>query len=181
MKLWLVRHAKPLIEAGTCYGSSDVPADETATQTEAQALAKILPHGLPMVCSSLGRCGQLARALTALRPDLQAVPDPRITEMGFGQWEGQRWNDIPHHDYAAWIYDFWAWRVGGGESVQMFMQRVEAALGDVRVHPEAVWITHGGVIRAVTLLVQGVREVHKAGQWPREAPGHGQWQEIMFE
>ena len=181
MKLWLVRHAKPLIAAGTCYGSSDVPADAIATEAEAQALARTLPRGLPVVCSSLGRCGQLWRALHMLRPDLEAVVDPRITEMDFGLWEGRRWNDIPHDDYAAWLSDFWAWRVGGGESVQVFMQRVESALGDARGHKEAVWLTHGGVIRAVTLLVQGVREVHKAGQWPREAPAHGHWQEIMFD
>ena len=27
MKLWLARHAAPLIEAGICYGSLDIEAD----------------------------------------------------------------------------------------------------------------------------------------------------------
>ncbi|RZI96210.1 MAG: phosphoglycerate kinase, partial [Rubrivivax sp.] len=166
---------------GTCYGASDIPADAVATEAQARSLAAALPQGLPVICSTLGRCGQLARALLALRPDLTLTTDARITEMDFGGWEGRHWDDIPQSEYAAWIHDFAGYTVGGGESVRGFMARVEAALADSRVHPEAVWITHGGVIRAVSLLVQGTREVHKAGQWPREAPGHGTWREIMFE
>jgi hypothetical protein len=45
MRLWLVRHAAPLVEAGTCYGALDVPADAQATQQAAQALAQALPPG----------------------------------------------------------------------------------------------------------------------------------------
>ncbi|MBP7567207.1 MAG: histidine phosphatase family protein [Burkholderiaceae bacterium] len=180
MKLWLVRHATPLIAAGTCYGASDIPADAAATEAQARDLAAVLPQGLPVICSTLGRCGQLSRALLALRPDLSVRTDARIAEMDFGAWEGRLWEDIPEPEYSAWIDDFAGYVVGGGESVRGFMARVEAALADSRRHAEAVWITHGGVIRAVSLLVQGVREVHKAGQWPREAPGHGTWREIMF-
>ena len=39
MKLWLARHAAPLIDSGICYGSLDVEADEAATQSSARALA----------------------------------------------------------------------------------------------------------------------------------------------
>lgn len=181
MKLWLVRHARPLIAAGTCYGAIDIPADDAATAVQAQALAEALPAGIPLWCSPLSRCAQLARALHELRPDLPSVVDARLAEMDFGEWEGRPWSDIPQVEYAAWLFDFATYRVGGGESVREFMRRVEAALTDARAHPEAVWITHGGVIRAVNLLVRGVRDIHRAGQWPREAPGHGTWAEILFE
>jgi alpha-ribazole phosphatase len=40
---------------------------------------------------------------------------------------------------------------------------------------QPVWITHAGVIRATTLLAQGVRRVDQAQQWPQAAPAFGQW------
>ena len=39
MKLWLVRHAKPLVDEGVCYGASDLDADPEATLAAAQELA----------------------------------------------------------------------------------------------------------------------------------------------
>ena len=45
MKLWLARHAAPLIDSGICYGSLDVEADEAATQSSARALAAALGRG----------------------------------------------------------------------------------------------------------------------------------------
>ena len=34
-RLWLVRHAQPVVATGTCYGALDVPADAAATQVAA--------------------------------------------------------------------------------------------------------------------------------------------------
>ena len=44
---------------------------------------------------------------------------------------------------------------------------------------DAVWITHAGVIRAATLLAQGVRQIKQATQWPREALAFGRWCELQ--
>jgi len=38
-----------------------------------------------------------------------------------------------------------------------------------------VWITHAGVARAAFLISQGSRTVENASQWPKDAPGYGQW------
>ena len=38
MRLWLVRHAQPLVAPGVCYGATDMPADVDATSQAAQAL-----------------------------------------------------------------------------------------------------------------------------------------------
>ena len=69
MKLWLVRHARPLIEPGVCYGATDLAADPQATLKAATGLAGWLPAALPVRCSPLLRCVQLARALHELRPE----------------------------------------------------------------------------------------------------------------
>jgi alpha-ribazole phosphatase len=177
MKLWLVRHAQPLVEAGVCYGASDLPADAQATQACACALAELLPPGLRVLTSPLQRCTQLAQALQALRPDLPATPDARLREMDFGCWEGVRWDAIPKTAYDAWTSAFGQHRFGGRESVQELMQRVAAAQVEaVQGGGDVAWITHAGVMRAMRLLAQGIARIEHAAQWPQEAPAWGQWQ-----
>ena len=176
MTLWLARHAQPLIAPGICYGASDVAADAQGTLQTAQTLAGILPVGIALRSSPLQRCEQLTQCLKGLRPDLICTADARLAEMDFGCWEGQRWDAIPPAAYDDWTAAFGRHRFGGHESVGEFMQRV-ASVWDEATHLgcDAVWITHAGVIRAATLLAQGVREVHQATQWPSAAPAFGGW------
>ena len=175
MKLWLVRHAQPLVDGGVCYGASDVPADPQATLRAAQALAAQLPAGLALRSSPLRRCLELADALCALRPDFACSEDPRLAEMDFGRWEGARWDAIARAEFDAWMADFPGWRCGGGESVAQLMARVGQALADTRgAGSDALWITHGGVVRAVRLLAAGVAVPQRAGDWPREGLAFGQ-------
>ena len=176
MKLWLARHAQPLIAPGVCYGASDVAADAQGTLQAAQALAEILPMGIQLTSSPLQRCERLTQCLCGLRPDLAYKLDARLAEMDFGCWEGQRWDQIAPAAYDAWTDDFGRHRFGGHESVSEFMQRVARVWDEAQqAGRDAVWITHAGVIRAATLLAQGVREVHQATQWPQAAPGFGGW------
>lgn len=176
MTLWLVRHAQPLIDAGVCYGATDVAADAHATAIAAQALANALPSRLTVWTSPLQRCEQLAQAVIGLRPDLSYEIDTRLLEMDFGVWEGHRWDAIPPAAYDAWTADFGGHRFGGQESVSEFMGRVALAWDAFQSQgQDSVWITHAGVIRAVSLLAQGIRHINDATQWPAQAPSFGQW------
>lgn len=174
--LWLVRHAQPLLAPGLCYGATDVPVDPHATRQAALSLVLALPLHTTVVSSTLQRCELLAQSLQGLRPDLTYKTDTRLTEMNFGHWEGQRWDAIPRTAYDAWTADFAGHRFGGHESVAEFMRRVTAAWRELVQWPGSVlWVTHAGVIRAATLLSQGVHEVTQASQWPAEAPAFGGW------
>ena len=176
MTLWMVRHAQPLVDAGTCYGQLDMPADASATLACAQALVNILPPGISVTVSPLQRCEQLAQALLGLQPDLTIKKDARLQEMNFGAWEGQRWADIARAELDAWTADFDGYRVGGrGESVNAFMVRVAAAFDEMPYAENTLWITHAGVIRAVQLIASGQRQLQRADQWPVAAPAYGQW------
>jgi alpha-ribazole phosphatase len=176
MKLWLVRHAQVLLPPGVCYGATDVAADAAATLRAAQALAAELPLGLPLRVSPLQRCEQLALVLQGLRPDLAYKTDAGLAEMDFGHWEGQAWSTIPQSALDAWVADFASHRFGGRESVADVMQRVALAWDATQqAGQDAAWITHAGVIRAASLLHQGVRQVQQADQWPKAAPGFGAW------
>lgn len=179
MKLWLLRHARVTLEAGLCYGASDVPADPALTRVAAESAAALLPRGLPVCVSGLGRAQQLGRELHALRPDLgPAVTDPRLNEMNFGHWELQPWDAMPRAAFDAWMADFAHHRFGGAESTQQIIERVADALDDLRTQSvgEAVWVTHAGVIRAVQYIAtHGRGPIRYASQWPREAPAPGGW------
>ncbi len=172
--LRLVRHAAPLIDPGTCYGTLDVRADLAATEAAARALAPLLPSASLVHCSPLQRCVQLADALQALRADIRVRLDPRIAEMDFGTWEGCSWESIGQAAMDAWVADFASHRPGGGGSVSDFMKRVSAAFEDARRSgDDATWITHAGVIRAATLASQGRELISRAGDWPASAPDFG--------
>jgi alpha-ribazole phosphatase len=178
MALWIVRHARPLITAGICYGVLDVQADSAATDQAARELADTLSTGAVLRVSPLTRCQQLAHVLCALRPDLQARTDPRLREMDFGCWEGVAWDAIPQAALQAWTDDFGKHRFGGAESSNEVLMRVARVWDEDHADHDAVWITHAGVARAARLLADGVRVLTRADQWPLEAPGYGQWLQI---
>ena len=175
MPLWIVRHARPLIATGVCYGVMDVPADAAATAQAAQALALALPPDAVLRVSPLQRCQQLARAVQTLRPDLYALSDPLLREMDFGCWEGVAWNAIPPAALQAWTDDFGTHCFGGAESANQVLERVARAWDARLQNPDTVWITHAGVARAAVLLARGIRHLARAEQWPLDAPAYGQW------
>jgi len=175
MTLWLMRHARVELAAGVCYGVFDCAADARATARAAQALAEQLPHQLAVAVSPLRRCVQLAEALGHLRPDLVFTRDPRLAELDFGCWEGIAWAQIPRAALDAWVADFGAHRFGGAESANALMARVASAWDAHWARSQdAAWITHAGVLRAVALLQQGVRQVDSAAQWPLQSPAFGE-------
>ena len=182
MALWIVRHATPLIASGVCYGALDVAADAQHTLQAARALAPALPVQCKVWVSPLQRCMQLADALSDIRPELKPQTDTRLREMDFGIWEGLAWDAIPLPAMQAWTDDFGAHRFGGVESANEVLARVADLWDAARQHPDEpqVWITHAGVARATQLLSQGIRTVVNASQWPKDAPGYGEWLRIDF-
>ena len=180
-RLWLLRHGPVECAEGICYGASELKASEEASQAIARRVVAELPAGVDFYSSPLARCAQLAFALEAIRPDLQAQFDTRIAEMNFGEWEGQAWNDIPRAEFDDWLSDFATVRAGGsGESTNTFMARVSDAYdGWCASGEDAVWVTHAGVMRAVQLLHQGVRKVERADQWPTRPIALGEL--LVFE
>nr|WP_216842300.1 histidine phosphatase family protein [Acidovorax sp. SRB_14] len=179
-RLWLARHAQPLVAPGTCYGALDLPADAAATAESARRLAAALPHGLAVRHSSLQRCELLALALQGLRPDLTLQADARLAEMDFGAWEGRPWDAMARADIDAWTAAFATHRPGGGEALERMLARVGAALRDAqsRTHGgrDVLWITHAGVARCVQWLLQAAPGAAlRADAWPTAAPAFGAW------
>lgn len=179
--LWLVRHARPLIDAGICYGRHDVPADADAIHACAARLQAALPGRLAGAATSpLRRCEQLAQALQALRPDLAFETDHRLAELDFGTWENRAWDHIPRADIDAWTADFASHRPGGGEALTDMLARVQAALAHATQQAldhggDVLWITHAGVARCVQWLQQHGAAAPLSHEWTAPAPGYGEW------
>ncbi len=185
MNLWLLRHAVVQLEAGLCYGATDVPAQPPATREAARLLAPLLPQGASLWSSGLMRARQLASGLQRARPDLRRQPhDPRLNEINFGIWELQRWDSVPRSAYDDWMTDFAHHRFGGAESTQELIDRVGAAMVDLGKSGvrDAVWVTHAGVIRAVEYLsTHGLTPIREVGQWPKDAPEPGGYVCVRLE
>jgi len=84
---------------------------------------------------------------------MQPLFDERLAEMNFGDWEGQAWDDIPRTQLDAWAADVAGYAPPGGESPLSLQRRALDFVADLNV-PEAVIVTHAGVIR--TLLAHWV-------------------------
>ena len=171
-RLWLVRHATPLVAPGTCYGRLDMQADAGDTARAAAALAAALPPVHRVATSPLRRCRQLAQELQRLRPAVAPVTDARLIEMDFGAWEGQAWNALGAAGMDAWMADFAGFAPGGGETVTALMARVRDAM-EAAPAGDTVWITHAGVIRAATLIARGLPDRLGAADWPADALAFG--------
>ncbi|WEK36465.1 MAG: alpha-ribazole phosphatase [Candidatus Pseudobacter hemicellulosilyticus] len=153
MSIYLVRHTAPQIEKGTCYGQADI--DVTATfREEASVIHACLPAGMRAVYSSpLQRCRKLAEHLFPGHP---ISWEHDLKEINCGEWELQRWDDIPPAEVTPWMDDFVNVRIPGGESyVDVFDRVVQCYQGISRQELPAVVVTHGGVIRSILAYITG--------------------------
>lgn len=181
-RLWLARHARPLVDEGICYGRLDVAADAVASRAAAQALVAAHPLRWAAIRHSpLQRCELLAHDLQALQPDWLSKSDTRLAELDFGSWEGRPWSGIARADIDAWAADFCEHRPGQGESLAQMLARVDAAWQDARQSAlqhggDVLWITHAGVVRCLRwLMAHGAARQPLSHEWTAPAPAYGAW------
>lgn len=189
-RLILIRHAQPLIAKGVCYGQQDVEVDLAASELAALRVQRFLSTSGQLVpyiyCSALRRTQVLARTLASYFPEAEVRQDARLNEMNFGCWEGVAWDQIPRSALDAWTNQFGVHPFGGVESCNQVIARVADAYdqlqsSDLDREADVLWVTHAGVIRALTYyLGTGCREIKHAHDWPLSAPGFGEWEIMHF-
>jgi alpha-ribazole phosphatase len=141
VQVFLIRHPRPLVEDGLCYGRLDVDCEDP--QHVAARIRTLLPEGTPVISSPLRRARRLAEAL-----DPKAGIDARLSEIDFGEWEGKRWNDIERTALDVWAADVLNFVPPGGESVAGLKQRALAFAASLD-SPRVALVTHAGIIRAL--------------------------------
>ncbi len=148
MDLYLIRHTRPQIEAGLCYGQLDVPLASTCVE-DCAATAARLPSVDAVWTSPLARCCTLAEAI-GTRVGMAPVADERLCELGFGEWEGRRWDTIGRDECERWALDYWNLSPPGGETYRELYERVGLALEEILAFPvqHVAVVTHAGPVRA---------------------------------
>jgi alpha-ribazole phosphatase len=154
--LYLIRHTKPRIAPGICYGQFDIDVADSFEE-EASNVLHCLPPLELIIASPLLRAQRLGESLTrALHCELRS--DARLMEKHFGKWEGQAWDDIARSEIDAWAADVMGYAPPGGESALQVMQRVQTFMRDLAQlpHQSIALVAHGGSIRAMLAQIAEV-------------------------
>lgn len=161
--LYYVRHGETDWNVAQRYqGQRDILLNANgrnqATRNGKVLLEKLGPdaEALDFVASPLARAREtmeIVRREMGLAPHSYRV-DTRLSEINYGHWEGQLWQELPNVDpegFAARRADHWGWQPKGGESYSMLSDRVALWLADMK--RDAVVVSHGGVSRALRGLI----------------------------
>jgi len=155
MRIYLIRHPKPLDVIGQCYGRRDVAVGahdvSIAVTTVRQHLSASILHCAPIYTSPLSRCVTLARAIATRRAP---AVEHDLIEMDFGSWEGQSWDDVPRDQLGAWAEDIWGYHPGGGENAHAVADRWRLFVNRMRLVScdTVIAVTHAGIIRVALAI-----------------------------
>lgn len=158
--LCLIRHTKPDIAPGICYGQMDIGLAGSFKEEASNVLHYLPPLEL-IITSPLLRASRLAEYL-AQEQRCELLVDVRLMEKHFGSWEGKAWSDIARNEIDAWADDIMGYAPPGGESAQQMMWRVQTLLRDVAQLPQQniALIAHGGSIRALLAQIANISLVN---------------------
>lgn len=156
MRVALIRHPRPLVEPGICYGRLDLPEHPDAAVQIAATVEALRSFPSRMLWSSPAlRCQGMALALAA---SLGAAlhHDVKLLEMDFGAWEGMRWDDVPRDALDHWAADPLGFAAPCGESGRALVARVSAFYSQIlRNGEDCVVVTHGGPLKILRALRVG--------------------------
>jgi broad specificity phosphatase PhoE len=166
LTIYYIRHGETDWNAeGRLQGTLDIPLNERGRQQAVSAgsiLAGLLVRdgrdaaSMPFVASPLGRARmtmELARGALKLPLDDYAI-DPRLREIGYGQWEGSTLAEAQRADpelFAARVVAKWTVAAPGGECYVDVEQRVGAWYAELT--QDTVAVAHGGTARALMVLL----------------------------
>lgn len=154
--LYLIRHTRPEVAPGVCYGRLDLDVAASFTQ-EAQRVLCWLPPLELVFTSPLLRSRRLGTHL-ASQQHCELRSDERLMEKHFGAWEGRMWDDIARDEIDAWAADVLGYAPPGGESARQLLLRAGSFLADLAQLPQRhiAIVAHGGSIRAMLALLADI-------------------------
>lgn len=161
MQIYLIRHTRPAVPEGLCYGRHDVPLDEADLAARLPGIAGQLPRGMPFYTSPATRCTRLAERLVSLTGGALAGTDARLQELDFGDWEGKPWRDLPRHQTERWTGNIVDYAPPNGEHFTAMWQRVAEAYRAILDQawgadvPEVAVVAHAGSLKV--LLMQALK------------------------
>jgi alpha-ribazole phosphatase len=155
MRVTLVRHPRPLIDPGICYGRLDIPIHpDGIADIDRLAADAACVGAMRLWTSPARRCLILAEAI-ADRMGIPPITDPRLRELDFGDWEGKAWDDIPRQALDDWAADPGGFPLPGGESGNQLVERLEGFHAEIcRNGQDCVIVSHGGPLKVLIALLR---------------------------
>lgn len=152
----LVRHPRPRVASGVCYGRLDLHVHRLARPQIRAAVGRLAGFSPGAIFSSPARrCGGMAAAIGSACSVAPAF-DARLLELDFGAWEGLAWNDVPREALDEWAADPYAFAPPCGESGAALVARVTTFHDDlVRMARNTVVVAHGGPLKVLHALLEG--------------------------
>lgn len=158
MRIHFIRHTRPLIDAGICYGQADIPLAPSYLHDRIQLSQKILNHYDAVYSSPLTRCQILAKSLG----HQNIILDDRLLEYNFGDWELQAWSELKCQNAQQWFDDYVSTTPPNGESLIEMNARVTSFIFELFANQKfyrnsnIAVVTHAGVLRLlVNILLNG--------------------------
>ena len=178
VRLCIWRHPRPQGAVGRCIGRTDLPVD----RRKAKRLAhRIRRHARQQRWPRVVHTSPLARSVAVgrwlARWGWQHHIDTALSELDFGAWDGQRWDDIDVAAIEAWCRDLAHDRGHGGESVAALFERCARWLDSARMSEPRCVVGHAGWMNAAQRLCRGEEVPQTARQWPA-APSYGRRLEL---
>jgi len=157
MKIFLIRHTRPAIEKGICYGITDLDVADSFPE-EASLIRSVLPdlRGKTTIFSSpLQRCYKLADYLAG-KQSVQI--ENRLIEISFGDWELKPWRSFERQTLVDWKKKFVHTPCPNGETFQNVFNRVKQFYEEIHEldSDQVFLVSHSGVIRAFLCLLNGI-------------------------
>jgi alpha-ribazole phosphatase len=169
-KIIMIRHGQTAWNAdGRFMGQLDIPLDETGlwqAETVARRLHSVRPDAF--YASDLLRAWQTAQAIhLAMSADASdgavpaIIPEPRLREMNFGDWQGLTYAEIQTRypeGVKDWEADLQSFCPPGGESLAQMARRTKEALEDIlarHADQTVLVVAHGGSLQTLITLATG--------------------------
>jgi alpha-ribazole phosphatase len=158
--IFLVRHGETTWNTqGRFQGHSDTPLSESG-QRQAKGLGNYLKGETlqAIYTSDLRRAWDTAKIISA-HHKLEVIPNPQFREMNFGSWEGLDYREIQEkfpEKLAEWQKNIMTTAPPGGENLEQFVTRVQAAYGDIihdNLESDILLVAHGGVLQVLLCFV----------------------------
>ncbi|TKG93690.1 alpha-ribazole phosphatase [Puteibacter caeruleilacunae] len=143
----LIRHTKPEVEKGICYGQADLDVAGTFFE-EVDAIRDVMPKlkGAYIHSSPLQRCSKLAKELF---PNDTIHYDQQLMELDFGEWEMKAWSEIDETALRHWGDNFVEVKPPKGECLKDVQRRVLECWKTLDKNETHVIVAHDGVLRII--------------------------------
>ena len=148
---WWVRHAPSMGDQGIIHGQDNVSANLSDTGA-IRRLGKRLPKDGLWFSSNIRRTIETAKEISG---GVTPTEIPEFAEQHFGQWNGQKWKELPKKEMKNFWTNYSDQKAPDGESFRELVNRATTKIKCMtaeNIGRDLIVVAHAGTIRAALTL-----------------------------